>query len=172
MPPVGDRVTWRNPTLQPAKLKCSWRFALWLAISQTSDTHLSGTEINTVVGMRVTPLRRPAHAPAGDETSVTRRTDAGKTDRVLPATPEHLSRRAVACTADHRQVKKSCHKPTRRGGQESVPARDNSEPRAVDSLRSERAETTFQRTWHALRSQCERRLLKWRSMRTVSRQND
>ena len=26
--PVGDRVTWRDPTLQPAKLKCGWRFAL------------------------------------------------------------------------------------------------------------------------------------------------
>ena len=117
-------------------------------------------------------LSQGDHAAAGDETRVTRRTDAGETDRVLPATPEHHSRRAVACTADHRQVKKSCHKPTRRGGQESVPARDNSEPGAVDILRSERAETTFQRTWHALRSQCERRLLKWRSMRTASRQND
>ena len=99
--------------------------------------------------------------------SSTRRTDEGKTDRVL-ATPEHHSRRAAVCMADHRQVKKSYHKPTRRGGQESVLARDNSEPRAVDSLRSERAETTFQRTWPRAEepvrktpAQVERKMTMW-----------
>ena len=92
VPAFGDRVMWKDPTLQPAKLRSSWRYGLWLGPSQTSNAHLLGTrvgivvartirrlpstkreEASSVVAMRSTPVGcRPADAAAGDTPTVTR----------------------------------------------------------------------------------------------------
>ena len=45
----GERVMWKDPTLQPAKLRSSWRYGLWLGRSQTSNAHLVGTRVGIVV---------------------------------------------------------------------------------------------------------------------------
>ena len=37
---LAERVMWKDPTLQPAKLKRSWDYGLWLGRSQTSNAHL------------------------------------------------------------------------------------------------------------------------------------
>ena len=86
--PFAERVMWKDPTLQPAKLKSSWGYGLWLGRSQTSNAHLIGTRVgivvartirhlpaseredaNLVVAMRSTPVAgRPADAAAGDAT--------------------------------------------------------------------------------------------------------
>ena len=90
--PFAERVMWKDPTLQPAKLKSSWGYGLWLGRSQTSNAHLIGTRVgivvartirrlpaseredsNLVVAMRGTPVAgRPADAAAGDAFTVTR----------------------------------------------------------------------------------------------------
>ena len=87
--PFAERVMWKDPTLQFAKLKSSWGFGLWLGTSQTSNAHLIGTRVgivvartirrlpaseredsNLVVAMRGTPVAgRPADAAAGDAPS-------------------------------------------------------------------------------------------------------
>ena len=43
--PCAERVMWKDPTLQPAKLKSSWCYGLWLGRSQTSNAHLIGTRV-------------------------------------------------------------------------------------------------------------------------------
>ena len=88
----AERVMWKDPTLQPAKLKSSWGCGLWLGRSQTSNAHLIGTRVgivvartirrlpaseredsNLVVAMRSTLVAgRPADAAAGDAPTVTR----------------------------------------------------------------------------------------------------
>ena len=89
--PFAERVTWKDPTLQPAELKSSWGNGLWLGRSQTSNAHLIGTRVGIVVArtirrlptseredsnlvaMRSTPVGgRPAEAAAGDALTVTR----------------------------------------------------------------------------------------------------
>ena len=45
----AERVMWKDPTLQLAKLKSSWGCGLWLGRSQTSNAHLIGTRVGMVV---------------------------------------------------------------------------------------------------------------------------
>ena len=103
--PFAERVMWKDPTLQPAKLKSSWGYGLWLGISQTSDAHLIGTRVgivvartirrlpaseredsNLVVAMTGTPVAgRPADAAAGDAPTVTRHAVEQRAVIVVPA---------------------------------------------------------------------------------------
>ena len=84
--PFAERVMWKDPTLQLAKLKSSWGCGLWLGRSQTSNAHLIATRVgivvactirrlptseredsNLAVAMRSTPVAgRPADAAADD----------------------------------------------------------------------------------------------------------
>ena len=88
----AERIMWKDPTLQPAKLNSTWGYGLWMGRSQTSNAHLIGTrlgivvartirrlpaskreESNLVVVMRVISVAgRPADAAAGDAHTVTR----------------------------------------------------------------------------------------------------
>ena len=97
--PFAERFMWKDPTLQPAKLRSSWRYGVWLGRPQTSNAHLMGTRVgivvartirrlptseredsNLVVAMRGTPFAgRPADAAADDAPTVTRR--AKRSDR-------------------------------------------------------------------------------------------
>ena len=43
---------WKDPTLQPAKLRSSWGYGLWLGRSPTSNAHLIGTRVGIVVTLR------------------------------------------------------------------------------------------------------------------------
>ena len=103
--PFAERVMWKDPTLQPAKLKGSWGYGLWLGRSQTSNAHLIGTRVgivvartirrlpaleredsNLVVAMRSTPVAgRPADAAAGDAPTVTRHAVEHRELAVVPA---------------------------------------------------------------------------------------
>ena len=95
---------WKDPTLQPAKLKRSWGYGLWLERSQTSNAHLIGTRVGIVVArtirrlpaseredsnlvaMRGTPAAgRPADAAAGDAPTVTRHAVEHREVVVVPA---------------------------------------------------------------------------------------
>ena len=86
VPPFSELVMWKDPTLQPAKLKSSLGYGFCLGRSQTSNAHLIGTRVgivvartirrlpaseredsNLVVAKRGTPVAgRPAGAAAGD----------------------------------------------------------------------------------------------------------
>ena len=108
VPPFTERVMWKDPTLQPAKLKSSWGYGLWLGRSQTSNAHLIGTRVgivvartirrlptseredsNLVVAMRGTPVaRRPADAAAGDAPTVTRHAVEHREVVVVPASSD------------------------------------------------------------------------------------
>ena len=99
--PFAERVMWKDPTLQPAKLRSSWGYGLWLGRTQTSNAHLIGTrlgigvartirrlpasereEASLVVTMRGTPVSgRPADVAAGDAPSVSRH--AGERKEVI-----------------------------------------------------------------------------------------
>ena len=103
--PFAERVMWKDPPLQPAKLKSSWFCVSWLARSQTSNAHLIGTRVgivvartirrllaseredsNLVVAKRRTPVAgRPADAAAGDAPSVTRHAVKQREVIVVPA---------------------------------------------------------------------------------------
>ena len=96
---------WKDSTLQPAKLKSSWGYGLWLGRSQTSNAHLTGTRVgivvartirrlpasvredsNLVVAMRSTPVAgRPADAAAGYAPTVTRHAVEQGEVSVVPA---------------------------------------------------------------------------------------
>ena len=96
--PFAERVMWKDPTLQPAKLRSSWGYGLWLGRTQTSNAHLIGTrmgivvsrmirllpasereEASLVVAMRSTPVAgRPADVAAGDAPTVTRHAGRAK----------------------------------------------------------------------------------------------
>ena len=54
--PFAERVMWKDPTLQPAKLKSSWGYGLWLGRSQTSNAHLIGTRVGIVVARTIRRL--------------------------------------------------------------------------------------------------------------------
>ena len=101
----AERVVWKDPTLQLAKLKSSWGYGFWLERSQTSNAHLIGTRVgivvartirrllaseredsNLVVAMRGTPVAgRPADAAAGDAPTVTRHAVEQREVIVVPA---------------------------------------------------------------------------------------
>ena len=103
--PFAERVMWKDPTLQPAKLKSSWGHGLWLGRSRTSNAHLIGTRVgiavaytvrrlpaseredsNLVVAMRGTPVAgRAADAAAGDAPTVTRHAVEQREMVVVPA---------------------------------------------------------------------------------------
>ena len=103
--PFAERVMWKDPTLQPAKLRSSWGYGLCLERSQTSNAHLIGTRVgvvvarttrrlpaseredsNLVVAMRSTPVAgRPADAAAGDAPTVTRHAVEHREVVVVPA---------------------------------------------------------------------------------------
>ena len=105
MLPFAERVVWKDPTLQPAKLQSSWGYGLWLGRSQTSNAHLNGTRVgidvartirrlpasdredsNLVVAMRGTLVAgRPADAAAGDAPTVTRHAVQHREVLVVPA---------------------------------------------------------------------------------------
>ena len=92
VPHFAERVMWKDPTLQPANLRSSWVYGLWLGRPQTSNAHLIGTRMGIVVArtirrlpkselkdsnlmdaMDCTPVAgRPADAAAGDAPTVTR----------------------------------------------------------------------------------------------------
>ena len=96
---------WKDPTLQPAKLKSSWDYGLWLGRSQTSNAHLIGTRVGIVVartigrlvGVRTrgfksgggheghTVAGRPADAAAGDAPTVMRHAVEHREVVVVPA---------------------------------------------------------------------------------------
>ena len=52
----AERVTWKDPTLQPAKLKSSWDCGMKLVRSQTSNAHLIGTRAGIVVARTIRRL--------------------------------------------------------------------------------------------------------------------
>ena len=54
--PFAERVMWKDPTLQPAKLRSSRRDGLWLGRSQTSNAHLIGTRLGIVVARTIRRL--------------------------------------------------------------------------------------------------------------------
>ena len=103
--PSSERVMWKDPTLQPAKLRSSWGYGLWLGRTQTSNAHLIGTRLGIVVArtirrlpasereeaslvmaMRHTPVAgRPADVAAGDAPTVTRHAGERKEVIVVPA---------------------------------------------------------------------------------------
>ena len=88
----AERVMWKEPTLQPSKLRSSWGYGLRLWRSQTSNAHLFGARVDIVVArtirrlpstereeassevaMRGTQVAdRPADAAAADAPTVTR----------------------------------------------------------------------------------------------------
>ena len=97
---------WKDPTLQPAKLRGSWVYGSWLGErSQTSNAHLIGTRVgivvartirrlptskredsNLVVATRCTPVAgRPADAAADDAPTVTRHAVERREVIVVPA---------------------------------------------------------------------------------------
>ena len=96
---------WKDPTLQPAKLKSKWGYGWWLGRSQTSNAHLIGTRVGTVVArtirrllaskredsnlvvaMKGTPVAgRRADAAAGDAPTVTRHAVEQRKVIVVPA---------------------------------------------------------------------------------------
>ena len=96
---------WKDPTLQPAKLKSSWGYGLWLGRSQTSNAHFIPTRVvivvartirrlsaseredpNLVVAMKGTLVAgRPAVAAAGDAPTVTRHAVEQRVVVVVPA---------------------------------------------------------------------------------------
>ena len=47
---------WKDPTLQPAKLRSSWEYGFWLGRSQTSNVHLIGTRVGIVVARTIRRL--------------------------------------------------------------------------------------------------------------------
>ena len=53
----AERVMWKDPTLQLAKLKSSWGYGLWLGRSQTSNAHLIGTRVGIAVARTIRRLR-------------------------------------------------------------------------------------------------------------------
>ena len=102
--PFAERVMWKDPTLQPANVRSSWVYGLWLERSQTSNAHLIGTRVGIVVArtirrlptseredsslvaMRSTPVAgRPADVAAGDAPTVTRQAVERKEVIVVPA---------------------------------------------------------------------------------------
>ena len=54
--PFAERVMWKDPTLQLAKLKSSWGYGLWLGRSQTSNAHLIGARVGIVVARTIPRL--------------------------------------------------------------------------------------------------------------------
>ena len=54
--PFAERVMCKDPTLQPAKLKNSWGYGLWLGKSQTSNAHLIGTRVGIVMARTIRRL--------------------------------------------------------------------------------------------------------------------
>ena len=54
--PFTERVMWKDPTLQPVKLKSSWGYGLWLERSQTSNAHLIRTRVGIVVARTIRRL--------------------------------------------------------------------------------------------------------------------
>ena len=106
---------WKDPTLQPAKLKCSWGYGLWLGRKQTSNAHLIGTRVgivfgshdSTSAGVRTrgfqsgggheghTVAGRPADAAAGDAPTMTRHAVEQREVIVVPAS-SGASLRAVS----------------------------------------------------------------------------
>ena len=105
VPAFGEPVMWKDPTLQPAKLRSSRRYGLYLGRSQTSNAHLLGTRVGIVVArtvrrlpstkreetslvlaMRSTPVAGwPADAAAGDTPTVTRHAVERRDVIVVPA---------------------------------------------------------------------------------------
>ena len=51
--PFAERVMWKDPKLQRAKLKSSWGYGLCLGRSQTSNAHLVGTRGGIVVARTI-----------------------------------------------------------------------------------------------------------------------
>ena len=122
--PFAERVMLKDPTLQPAKLKSSWGYGLWLGRSQTSNAHLIGTRVgivvartirrlpaseredsNLVVAMRDTPVAgRPADAAAGDAPTVTRHAVEHRKVVVVPAALAPHCKRAAAKASAHLQI--------------------------------------------------------------------
>ena len=97
--PYAERVIWKDPTLQLAKLKSSWGYVLWLGRSQTSNAHLIGTTVGIVVARTIRRLPaserkdsnlvvapgRPADAAAGYVPTVTRHAVEHREVVVVPA---------------------------------------------------------------------------------------
>ena len=54
--PFAERVMWKDPTLQPEKLRSSWGNGLWLGRSQTSNDQLFGTRVGIVVARTIRRL--------------------------------------------------------------------------------------------------------------------
>ena len=104
----GERIMCKDPTLQPAKSRSSWRYGLWLGRSQTSNAHLLGTRVGIVVTRAIRRLpsteheeaslvvatrgtlvaRRPVDAAAGDTPTVTRHPVERREVSVVPASSD------------------------------------------------------------------------------------
>ena len=103
--PFAERVMWKDPALQPAKLRSSWGYGCGWGRSQTSNGHFIGTRVgifvartirrlpaserqdsNLVVAMRGTPVAgRPDDAAADDAPTVTRHAVEMREVIVVPA---------------------------------------------------------------------------------------
>ena len=56
--PFAELVMWKDPSLQPAKLRSSWGYGLWLGRTQTSNARLIGTRLGIVVARTIHIYRR------------------------------------------------------------------------------------------------------------------
>ena len=124
--PFAERVMWKDPTLQPAKLKSSWGYGLWLGRSQTSNAHLivartirrlpasEREDSNLVLAMRSTPVAgRPADAAAGDAPTVTRHAVEHREVFVVPSNPvPNLLEPTVASAQPSSATVESSHHPS------------------------------------------------------------
>ena len=50
---LAEGVMWKDPTLEPVKLRSSWVSGLWLGRSQTINAHLIGTRVGIVVARTI-----------------------------------------------------------------------------------------------------------------------
>ena len=114
----AERVMWKDPTLQLAKLRSSWWYGLWLERSQSSNAHLFGTRVGIVAARTIRRLptsereesslvpvaRRPADAAAGDAPTVTRHAVEQSEVIVVPAI-------SASPTASGTAAKASAHHP-------------------------------------------------------------
>ena len=112
--PFAERIMWKDPALQPAKLRSSWLYGLWLGRSQTSNAHLMGTRVGIVVARSVRRLptsereesisvvaMRGTPVAAGDVHTVTRHAVEQREVIVAPASSGAPLQVAVAETSAH-----------------------------------------------------------------------
>ena len=194
VPPFAERVMWKDPTLQPATLKSSWGYGLWLGRSQTSKAHLIGTregivvartirrlpasereDSNLVVAMRGTPVAgRPADAAAGDAPTVTRHAVEHGEVLVVPASSgAPLQAGSGDGVSAPSNPVPNLPKPTvARAQPSSATVESSHHPSGVRELTVLFLVVTCLRRWHKLWNRQRSHTLRWRRTMRVSFQRD